>query len=133
MDLGVDSASVAQMDEWERMDWEEEREHAIDLIVEQYSLGYIEVGNHGCGIFDFLVVIGDERGHIWWSDDLCRQLPTPAPNHSPKITYTNQTADRLARETWRNELLAADYSYRINFVDYYGNWIEEILSRQSHK
>jgi len=123
-----------EMDEWERMDWEEEREQAIKTVIEQISdVGYINVGDHGCGIFDFLVVTGYERGHIWWSDDVCRKLPTPAPNHSPKVNYIDDTADSLARETWKNELLAADYSYRIDFIDYYGNWIEYLLSRLPKK
>jgi hypothetical protein len=30
--------------------------------------GFLELAPHGCGMFDLLVVNGEQRGRVWWTD-----------------------------------------------------------------
>jgi hypothetical protein len=30
--------------------------------------GFIPIAHHGCGVFDVLVVAGQQRGYVWWCD-----------------------------------------------------------------
>jgi hypothetical protein len=30
--------------------------------------GFVPIAHHGCGVFDVIVVTGDQRGLIWWCD-----------------------------------------------------------------
>lgn len=76
------------------------------------DVGYVILGDHGCGIFDLLVVTGDERGHVWWSDDVCRKLPSPPPDSAPR-SYD----DPRAWADWHRLLLSEDNTHRIGFAD----------------
>lgn len=89
------------------------------------DVGYINLGDYGCGIFDLLVVTGDEAGNIWWSDDRCRRLPASAPGHRPDVKHKDADADHLAYEAWRAELLALDYPYRQTFLEYIGDGLAD--------
>ncbi|HEY9843789.1 MAG TPA: SMI1/KNR4 family protein, partial [Candidatus Obscuribacterales bacterium] len=100
---------------------------AIDELAEELSeAGYIEVGDHGCGIFDFLVVKGQEYGHIWWSDDQCRKLPALDTQASDAVLKTPGDWD-----AWRARLLAPEYVFRQTFLEYYGNYLRSVLKQTS--
>jgi hypothetical protein len=30
--------------------------------------GFLPIAHHGCGVFDVIVVTGEQRGLIWWCD-----------------------------------------------------------------
>jgi hypothetical protein len=83
--------------------------------------GYIELGDYGCGIFDFLVVIGSERGHIWWSDDCGYCLPALSPDLTQDWTEKKLSHEELSKRLW-----CSDYTYRISFLDYIEKYLHSV-------
>ena len=67
--------------------------------------------DEGCGIFTFLVITGDERGNVWWSDDRGRKVPLEDPSMA-------RPEDDASGDLWCELLLAEDYTYRRSFLEY---------------
>jgi hypothetical protein len=97
---------------------EEARAHAVRACSER---GYLPLGDHGCGVFTFLVISGEEKGNVWLSDDRCRKLPLPAAHQQP------QAEGHEARERWAAALLAPENRHRIGFLEHYWAWVEGLL------
>lgn len=130
VESNVDWGAEALMEEHDRDALEEARQERIDARVREGArYGWIDIGDHGCGIFDLLVVTGDERGHIWWSDDSGNVFPLNAPDHTPERYPQEPAANSTARKRWEAELLAEANSYRSGFLDYYGQWFEYLRTR----
>lgn len=87
--------------------------------------GYIALSEHGCGIFDFLVVNGPECGHVWFSDDGGALYPLPSQNWDSHEGLPN---DWTASVKWRQRLASATNTSRISFVDYVEKWLDEVLA-----
>lgn len=88
--------------------------------------GCIKLSDYGCGILDFLVVNGTERGNIWFSDDACHLYPLPGSG-SDSLRHDLPT-DRTSSLVWRQRLGAPANTSRISFVDSFEKWIDEVLA-----
>ena len=90
-----------------------------NLAAEMSERGYIELGDYGCGIYDFLVVKGEEYGHVWWSDDIGDVFPALDKS---LFTYSDVKEPNPKRQY----LLSAEYHYRESFLDYYLRYLRGI-------
>ena len=93
--------------------------------------GVLPVCHHGCGSMVVLVVSGSERGNIWyWSNTWipCPQpgsYPSAAPNAGSNIESGKEMTEW---QRWATKLLAKDNTYRIDFLDWYEEWLDEKLT-----
>ncbi len=85
---------------------------------ERDDRGYVIVGEHDNGPFDFLVITGNERGSVWWSDGKNRQTPARLA-HDPRMPFYCRGADRvLPHDNIQSP------AHRVGFLDYYANWLQ---------
>lgn len=87
--------------------------------------GSIQLSDHGCGVFDLLVVNGAERGNVWFSDDAGVLLPLPGRDSD---SSRGLPADASASVVWRRRLREPANTSRISFIDYYESWLDEVLA-----
>ncbi len=87
--------------------------------------GYITLSNHGCGIFDFLVVNGEERGNVWFSDDSCELHPVPGREFD---SLRDLPTDGTSARVWRQRLRNPGNTSRITFIDFFETWLDEVLA-----
>jgi hypothetical protein len=87
---------------------------AVNETADRDLPGTIELFDHGCGIFDFVVVHGPEAGNLWYSDDHCSVFPLPGPDFAfPR------------GEDWRRRLGDPRNTSRISFLDHFEAWLAD--------
>ena len=93
---------------------------------DDYELtGYIEMSEHGCGIFDFLVVSGAERGNVWFSDDGGGLYPLPGRDWD---SHAGLPLDFSSSVVWRQRLGDPANTSRLSFLDYFEGWLDGVLA-----
>lgn len=89
--------------------------------------GCITLSHHGCGMFDFLVVAGPERGHVWLSDDSGSLYPLPGPEWDSMKDLPTERRYTVWRQRLRNPTNVS----RISFIDYMEQWLDDVLASTS--
>ncbi len=94
------------------------RHRYFSAIRAQSEVGIIPITDEGCGIFTFLVVTGQERGHMWWSNDRGQKLPIAADDHQPERDHPQ------GWRLWYEALLSEQNTHRHTFLQYCAQWFD---------
>ena len=105
--------------------WRKAFETPLAEELEGDPAGSIALSNHGCGIFDFVVVNGREGGNVWFSGDTSDVYPLPGKDFDS--LHGAQPKD-FGSEAWRGRLADPANTSRISFLEYYEQWLDEVLA-----
>lgn len=96
--------------------------------MDYYVKGMIPVSDAGCCMYYHLCLAGVEKGNMWfWSNDNMWR-PVPAPNDKPDAPKGSSYQEKEAIfSKYYALLLSEKNNYRISFLDWYCEWLENPL------